>query len=107
MKNIENFLVSILSIGGGFYKALVFMFMYNWFISTTFELPSISYWLSYALILTIGTLRLKGVSVALVHYEQEKIGDEERFGMRVGNIIGQLVVLTLSLFVGWIIYLNM
>ena len=106
MKSLLSFISLVLAIGVSFYQAMVFMFFFNWFVVTTFNLPVIGYWTSFALIITVGVLRTKGINKALLHYEKKNMGDEEKHTMEIANTLGVFVALNFALFVGWLIQLN-
>ncbi len=89
-----------LSVGIGLYKAWVFMFLFNWFVSPTFNLPEINYIMSFALILTIGVLRIKGSSKASLHYERSVMGDNERLFHDITESFGIFVTLNIVWVIG-------
>jgi len=107
MKGLMSFISLVLGIGVGLYKAMVFMFLFNWFVVTTFNLSIIGYWMSFALIITVGVLRIKGIHRSLLHYESKKMNDEEKHTMEIANTLGVFVGLNVALFIGWLIQLNM
>ena len=107
MKSLLIFISLVLAIGVSFYRAMVFMFFFNWFVVTAFNLPTIGYWMAFALIITVGVLRVKGTSRSLLHYESKKMNDEEKSSIEIANTLGIFVALNFALFIGWLIQLNM
>lgn len=96
-----------LAVGLGFYRAFVFMVMFNWFVAEHFQFVEFNYWLSYALLMTISTLGIsRGNVVASTHYETNQMKKEELQSTRILNISAIFLMLNIVLFVGWIIQLN-
>ena len=107
MKSLLIFISLVLAIGVSFYRAMVFMFFFNWFVVTAFNLPTIGYWMALALITTVSVMRAKGISNALLHYEKINMNDEEKSSVEIANTLGVFAALNFALFIGWLIQLNM
>lgn len=105
MRISMDFTSMILGVVTKLYQALVFMFLYNWFLVTTFGLPTIGYLLSLALLLTFGVIGLKN-NKSSMHYELDNIKDKEKTPIGMGLIVGKIIALTVILLIGWLIKLN-
>jgi hypothetical protein len=106
MKTLMGYVQFFLAMGIGFYKALVFMLFFNWFVATSFGLPIIGYWLSYALLMTTNILIFKGTNKSLLHYENKNMNDEDKWTLEIANTLSLFIALNLALFIGWLIHLN-
>lgn len=105
MKSMFNVLITTLNIGANLYKALVFMFLYNWFIASTLNVNEINYLISIALVLTVNILLGRSADAILIHYIYKDMTDEEKIGYSLGSLVGRFIGLTIAWLVGLVIYL--
>lgn len=86
------------------YKALVFMYLYNWFISTLFSLPELNFLMSLGILLIVDLLNERNYIMEM-HYIDSNIDKEERVIYNAGILIGKLIVYSLIWLIGWTIHL--
>lgn len=89
-----------------FYRALVVMSFFNWFIASSLGLSQLGFWLTFVMILTFNIVRLKP-NVIAVHYQDK---NETRSFWAMEEIKASLamsVALSLILLIGWIVKLSL
>ena len=92
-------LVSVLTlalvIGNTFFEAFVFMKLYEWFLFNLFNTPTISYWQSMGISITI-TFALMGILVILATKNKDKDDDEsDTLGESLGREIAITVIVAI------------
>lgn len=100
-----RFVGIVVALGVSLYQALVLMIMYNWFAQPTFDLPTLSYGISIALILTLDTIRLKPAHSSLIHYEGKNVDKRYSALLQILQSAAMVALLSMILVVGWVIRL--
>lgn len=86
------------------YKALVFMYLYNWFIPTLFGLSELNFLMSLGILLIVDLLNERNYIMEM-HYIDSNIDKEKRVIYNAGVMIGKLIVYSLIWLIGWTIHL--
>ena len=92
MRTFILFTVSLLS---GLYQTFVFMKAFNWFVSPTFDLPTISYSLALALSLVLSLVFGMNRTLADHHYENSRMNQSDLFESGLSIIIGRVVLVSM------------
>lgn len=92
---MRTFILLTASVLSGLYQTFVFMIAFNWFVSPTFDLSTISFSLALALSLTLSLVFGANQTLADHHYENSKMNKSDLFESGLSIIIGRFVLISL------------
>ncbi|WP_214771458.1 hypothetical protein [Exiguobacterium sp. s133] len=92
---MRTFILLTVSTLSGLYQTFVFMKAFNWFVSPTFDVPTLGYGLTMALTLTLSLV--SGMNRTLVdhHYENNRMNKNDLFESGLSIIIGRVVLVSI------------
>lgn len=99
----EKGLIAISNVAIMMYKPLVFMYMFNWFVSSTFDLQEIGYFISFGITLTFGLLKGNAIDESAYHYRENHISDNDKKTYRLTRPIAMIVSISMIFGLAWVI----
>lgn len=99
---VVMFILNILTTA---YEGLVFKILWGWFISPTFGLPELSYWIALGIVLTIEVATMKTPHVALLEYQLTRIKEQRLIELGLTKLLMSVMAATIVLVLGFFIQL--